>query len=226
MFNIPELHLASIIMDLAAVFILTGLIIYTRVYRRRGYLDDRLFFHLSVIAIVMSVADAVTYALDGSTVSGSAVISLVLNNIFFIAFEVFIGILAVYMYYRVGKKKERIVRIGAYIMIPALVTSVLILINNFTRFLFWVDPVTNKYEDYKAYPIIFIAPLFYALYIVFAVFKQQKKAVILLALLVVIRIVSGFFFRGVSSTGVMFSMGLVFIHLYEMGQPYFREERS
>lgn len=225
MFNIPELHLASIIMDLAAVFILTGLIIYTRVYRRRGFLDDRLFFHLSVIAIIMAVSDAVTYVLDGSTVPGSAVISLVANNVYFIAFEVFIGILAVYMYYRVGKRKDRIARIGAYLMIPALVTSALILINNFTRFLFWVDPVTNKYEDYKAYPVIFIAPLLYALYIVFAVFKQQKKAVILLALLVVIRLISGFFFRGVSSTGVMFSMGLVFMHLFEMGQPYFREER-
>ena len=225
MFNIPELHLASVIMDMAAIFILVGLLIYTRIYRRRGHLDDKLFFHITIIAVIMAVSDAVTYIIDGSSVPHSALICMICNNVYFISFEMFIGILAVYMYYRVGKNKDKITRIGAYIMSPALVTCVLILINNFTRFLFWVDPDTNKYEDYAAYPIVFIAPLIYGIFIVFAVFKQQKKAVVLLALLVVIRLVSGFLFRGVSSTGVLFSMGLVFMHLFEMGLPYYREER-
>lgn len=105
-------------------------------------------------------------------------------------------------------------------MIPSLITSAVILINNFTRFLYWVNSTTNKYEYHKFYPMIFIAPLLYSLYIIFAVFKQQKKAIILLVLLVAGRVISGVFFRDVDSTVVMFSIGLVFMHLFEMGQPY------
>ncbi len=222
MLNISELHLASIIMDAASIFILAGLLIYTRIYRRRGHLDDKLFFHLTVIALVMGVADAVTYVLDGSTVANSALISLICNNIYFITFELFAGIIAVYMYYRVGKKKLEIVRIGTFVMIPALVTCVVILINNFARFLFWVDPSTNEYVEYPAYPVVFIAPAIYILFFVVAVFRQEKKAVLLLAILLAVRLISGFFFRGVSSTGVIFAMGLVFMHLYEMKQNFFR----
>lgn len=224
MLNISELHLASIIMDLAAVFILVGMIVYTSVYRRRGHFDDKIFFHLIVITVIMAVSDGITYVLDGSTLRNSALISLIFNNIFFITFELFAGLVAVYMDYRVLEDKGKIVRRGAFIMIPALVTIVMILINNFAGFLFGVNFDTNEYFEYTAYPLIFLAPLLYIIISVIKVAKIKASVLWLMVLLIMVRVISRFLLQGVSSTPVIFAMGLVFIHLIEMKKPFYGEE--
>ena len=61
MLNISELHEASLIMDIAAVFLLIGTIIYTTIYRKRGHIDDKLFFYLIVDTLVMAISDGITY---------------------------------------------------------------------------------------------------------------------------------------------------------------------
>ncbi|MBQ1548486.1 MAG: hypothetical protein IIZ61_08845 [Lachnospiraceae bacterium] len=223
MLNISELHLASIIMDAAALFILIGMMVYTGIYRKRGHFDDKLFSSLILITIIMAASDCVTYVLDGSTVPFSATLSMFCNNVFFIAFELYAGMMAVYMDYRLKKSDKPYLTRGCIIMIPAVATSLAIIANNFVNFLFWVDPATNEYVEYPLYNIVFIAPFIYAAIVTIAVIKIDASSVWVLILLILARTFSRHFLQGVSSTAVVFAIGLVFLHLHYMRHPFYEE---
>ena len=75
MINLSTLSIATLIVDGAAVFLLAGLIIYSRLYRGRGEPSDRLFFAMEVLTIIMAVADGLTYILDSSTIPKAFAIS-------------------------------------------------------------------------------------------------------------------------------------------------------
>ena len=225
MLNISELHLASIIMDAAAAFIMAGMVIYTYIYRKRARFDDRIYFQLLIITMIMALSDAVTYVVDGSTLSYAASLSIIFNNLFFIAFELFGGLIAVYLYFRHTRDEALVRRRGAYIMIPALVSAAMILINNFTRFLYWISP-SNRYEEYDAYLVIFIAPALYILFCAYLVIRIDAREIWLFFLLIFVRVFSRVALQSVSSTPVIFAMGLVFIHLNVMKEPFYESEEE
>ncbi|MCR5097586.1 MAG: hypothetical protein K6B14_01410 [Lachnospiraceae bacterium] len=225
MFNISELHQASLLMDAAAVCLLAGTLIHTSIYRKRGHGDDILFFALNIITVIMAVSDGVTFALDGGTVPYGARISLLCNNVFFITFELFCGLLAVYLDYRIVVRKNiYTLKRGLVVMIPAIVMILLILANNFGRFLYWVDPATNEYFSYPMYNLVFLGPAIYAVFGMICVVRIDVKSLWIYILLLAVRLFFGQITQGVSSTALIFSMGLVFIHLYYMRLPFYDEE--
>lgn len=224
MLNLTELHKATLIMDIAAVFLLAGIIVYTSIYRRRDRREDRLFFSLNVLTIVMAISDGITYVLDGSKVTESALISLICNNIFFLTFEAFCGLLALYLYQRVCRNTAVTRRTAGLLLFPAALMIVMVIANQFVPFLFYVDSLKNEYTSYPLYNIIFIGPAFYALLAVWAIAKIDKGMIWLFVLLLVLRLFLGNILRGVSSTALIFAVGLVFVHIHAMGVPFYEEE--
>ena len=221
-----ELHRATLIMDVAAVLILLGIIVYTDIYRKRGLVGDRLYFDLLLVTLLMGISDAITYIMDGSSIPFAAAISIICNNIFFLTFELFSGFLVVYLDYRVHKSVELLKKRQKIIMIPALAMSALILINNVFRFLYWVDPATNEYYQYPLYTIIYIGPLIYAVYCVYLLAKIDAGVIWLFLLLIAIRVFLGNILSGVSSTALVYAMGLCFIHLHYMRLPFYDGEEE
>ena len=220
-------------MDMASISMMIGIIVYTRIYRRRGRIEDIGFFRLCVICIVMSVADLITYVLDGSTVPHAAMTSLICNDIFFIAFELFCGGAAVYLDCRNISKKvgpimvrdaDRSIRMRTLIiMIPAIITSILILCNHFGGYLYYVDPETNMYYKGSLDFIIYIAPTLYAVAGTVYVIILDVTVLWLYILLIAARLVMGHYLRGISATGIMFAVGLAFIHTHIMEDPFFED---
>lgn len=224
MLNISEIHLASIIMDAASVLLLIGLIINTSIYRRRGRITDKLFFMLTVATLVMSVSDGITYVLDGSTVPGSALISLFCNDIFFICFEIIVGLVGLYMFHCIRHDDAFTIKYSKLILIPAAASIVMILINHFNPFLYFVDVTTNEYYSYPMYNLVFAAPVLYGIFIFISIIKIDARAVWLYVLIVIMRLYLGTILNGVSSTAVMFTIGLCFIHMHVMRKPFYEEE--
>ncbi len=226
MFNISELHQASLIMDAAAIFLLIGTAVYTTIYRKRGRTIDRIYFALLVITVIMAISDGITYVLDGSTVPNSAVISLACNNIFFLTFELFCGLVIVYLDDSIHSDSEMALKRALIIMIPAIIMMVMILANNFGRFLYWVDPATSEYYQYPLYTLVFAGPILYAVWGLYYVIKIDVKVLWLYLLLIAVRVFFGNIMQGVSSTALIFSMGLVFIHIHYMRLPFYDEEEQ
>ncbi|MCR5032300.1 MAG: hypothetical protein K6A92_05500 [Lachnospiraceae bacterium] len=223
MFQISELHRATLIMDMAAVFILSGLLIHTAVYRKRGRTDDKLFFAMSIITCISAVADAVTYILDGGTFPHAAMISLICNNIFFLTFQLFAVLVVLYLLVRYQKGKGISRKMVMILGLPALIMMILILVNNGTYFLYHVDPSVNEFVMGPWYNLIFVGPAIYGVVALVLILKIDARVTWLYILLLAMRLFLGSLLRGVSSTPLIFAMGLAFIHIHVMGTPFYEE---
>ncbi len=222
MLNISELHRGTLVMDASALFLLAGLIIYTSVYRHRGHRDDQLFFMLCIITAVMSVADAITYVVDGSTFSWASGLSMVCNVIFFLAFELFAGFVTQYMLVRVRRGMQLPWWLDGVLVIPVFLSVLMILVNCFFPFLFYINE-NNEYVFSRFYDIIFVAPAFYGVLVLMAIIRLDAKVTWIYVVLLLLRIVVGNLLRDISSTPLIFAMGLVFIHIHIMGRPFYEE---
>ncbi len=102
MIYIKDQHVVFLIMLITSLFFVGGLLVYTRPYRRRGLLTDKLFFALEICCLFGLVGDAITipyiFANHGLGMAmPDAVRSL---TVFFEIFhEAFDGILVLYVLY-------------------------------------------------------------------------------------------------------------------------------
>ncbi len=224
MFNISVLHQGTIVMDAAAVFLLLGVWVNTTIYRKRGHFDDVMYAQLIIMTIIMSISDACTYVIDGGTMPHGAIVNLICNYIFFNSFELICGMFIVYLDYRVHRNLDITKKRKWLIMIPTFAMNLLFVANIFFRFIFWVDTSTCEYFQYPLYPLIFIGPAIYALWGLYYLFRINYKVIWLYVLLLAIRVFLGNILQGVSSTGIIFSMGLVFVHIQYMRLPFYEKE--
>ncbi|HAB93485.1 MAG TPA: hypothetical protein DCF49_01760, partial [Lachnospiraceae bacterium] len=63
--TLPDGTAGSVIMDAAALFFMSGILIYTALYRKRGRLDDKLFFGMVLTNMALAASDATAYLLEG-----------------------------------------------------------------------------------------------------------------------------------------------------------------
>ncbi len=224
MFHISELHLASLLMDCAAFFLLLGTMVHTTVYRHRGRTEDRLFFASLVLTMIMGISDGMTYILDSSEFTHAYIVSYVFNDVFYFAFESVCALVCLFLVQRVWKNLTW--KKGFLLFLPALGMNIMFVANHFLRFLFDVDPATNMYFSTELYPLIFIGPAFYGVLALILIIKIDKGVCWLYALLILLRVFLGHFMRDVSSTALVFAIGLVFAHIHVMDEPFYEEEKS
>ncbi len=98
----------------------------------------------------------------------------------------------------------------------------MILVNCFFPFLFYIN-VNNEYVFSKFYDMIFVAPAFYGVLVLMAIIRLDAKVTWIYVVLLLLRIVVGNLLRDISSTPLIFAMGLVFIHIHIMGRPFYEE---
>ena len=220
MINLSTLSIATLIVDGAAVFLLAGLIIYSRLYRGRGEPSDRLFFAMEVLTIIMAVSDGLTYILDSSTIPKAYAVSYFCNTVFYLAFETIAGFFALYLLMRLKTPKPVSMKAAIVLLLPAAAMNVMVIANLFTRFLFDVNPLTNEYVSFDLYDLIFIGPAVYGGIILILLLRIDWTVVWLFLVLVSLRLFLGRILRDVSSTALLFAMGLVFAHIHMMGKPF------
>ena len=126
----------SIIMDVTSLFFMGGLLIYTSLYRQRGRLDDRLFFALVLVNMVLAVADALTYLWEGSANPSVRVLIMIGNIVFYAAFELFPYFYLLYLDFRVYGSKDRLRKLKVLYGIPCFVILAMLLLNLWTGWLF------------------------------------------------------------------------------------------
>ncbi len=218
-----EISRVSLIMDLAALFILLGLIHYTSIYRKRGKTEDRLFFAMSLIAGLMAVSDGVSWALSG--ISEYAGINAVLITVFFTSLQIICGLMGLYFMQKVAGEKK-ISGVKSFVMIIPSIAGVLFVISNyFTGLAFHIDRATNTFVNGPRFGMIFITVAIYSILTSIMIFKLRPGAILYGGMLVAVRIFMAMFQGGVSSTALLMVVGLLFIHLHVMGDSFYEEEK-
>ena len=81
---------------------------YTHLYRKRGRLDDRLYFSMIIVNVVMAVADGLAYFLEGRDLPMVREVIIAANAVFFGAFALFAYLMMLYLHYRAYGDRERL----------------------------------------------------------------------------------------------------------------------
>ena len=212
----------SLIMDTASLFFMAGILNYTYLYRKRGRLDDRLYFAMILVNVVMAVADALAYFLEGRDMPMVRETIIAANVVFFTAFGFFGYLVLLYLDYRAYWDKERLRKMKIPVAIPFLLLCVLLLVNLKTGWTYTIGEDAHYYAGPLNNLVFVPTALYFAGGEVLA-YKINVRLVALGALLIVSRIGWGFMFRDISSTALTYTLFLVCIHLHVMNAPLMEE---
>lgn len=207
----------SIIMDCTALFFLAGILIHTSLYRKRGRIDDRLFFVMVVVNMVLAAADGISYLLEGSAMPAARELLIAGNIIFFTAFEVFPYLFNLYLDYRIYQSREHLRKRKLLYLIPCLLFLVLIPVNFRTGIIFSFDEA-NMYQSGPYNGLVFIPAGISILISLFQVRRINKRLIYLCFMLIIARVFFGVWFRGISSTAFTYTLFLVSTHIHTMNR--------
>ncbi len=214
----------SLIMDAASLFFMTGILNYTHLYRKRARLDDRLYFSMVVVNIVMAVSDGLAYFLEGRDLPMVREMIIAANAVFFGTFALFAYLMVLYLHYRAYGDKERLRKIKLLAAIPCVLLFVLILLNFRNGWLYAVGE-DAIYHSGPLNNLVFIPTAIYFAAGEVLTYKINVRLVALGALLIASRIGWGFMFRNISSTALTYTLFLVCIHLHVMNAPLLEDRK-
>ncbi len=214
MLHISKLNSWSIMMNLAALVLLTVCLVFVlRKKRRSPYLlKDKLLIAFILLDMLAAVVDAVNYTVEGSEAAFAARLILIGDTVFTLAFEAICLVIVLFLGCLAGEEKQIRKHFLLY-SLPALFSAVLVLFNLFGGFLFYVDPKTNTYHFGEFYNLIYISAAIYLAAAVFLMWQIQRNLLLILLVTVAVRIYLGFALRGVSCTTFLFAVDLVFAYI-------------
>ena len=212
----------SIIIDAVSLFFMGGILVYTARYRKRGRLDDRLFFIMVVTNLVLALSDGIAYLLEGNPASAARYLIITANILFYAAFALFPFLYMLYLDFRAFEDKARIRKIKLVAFVPCLIQVVLLVVNLFTGWIFTVSEDTI-YHPGPLNDLMFIPAILYVLVSLYLVTKINVRLVFLGILIILTRIAWGIWFRDISSTAFTYTMFLVCTHIHVMNRPLYEE---
>ena len=213
----------TIIMDITALFFLGGLLIYTSMYRKRGRLDDKLYFGMIITNIVMAAMELASYLLENSILPTVRELMYAENTVFYATVEMFPFLYLLYLDFLVYRDKDRTRRVKLLYGIPLLLFMILLAANLGTG---WIFSVTEDsiYHSGPIDQIVFVPLLFYFLISLTRACRINPKLIILGVLLIAVRILWDFWYIGISSTAFMYALFLVSAHIHAINRPVPMEE--
>ena len=212
----------SIIMDIASLFFLAGMLVYTSLYRKRGRMDDRLFFAMIVINAVLAAVDVAVSLLEGNAMTGVRLMMITGNMVYCTGIALFPFIYLLYLDYRVYQDSERIKKMRTVYSIPCLFLLALLFINLKTGWIFTIGEDTIYHFGWL-YNIVFLPAAFYYLASLIRARKISIRLVILGILLIAVRIILEIWIRDISCTAFFHTVLLLCTHIYAMNRPLSKE---
>ena len=213
-----EGNIGSLIMDSFSLLFMSGILVYTAMYRQRGRMDDRLFYAMTLVNVVLAVSDGTAYLLEGRDLPALWETLTALNIIFFAAFEIFAYLFLLYIDYRAYRKEERILKQMIPYAFPWLFLCLILLVNLKTRWIFYFD-AENMYQSGPFYNLVFLPALFYSVVCLIKLARIDRRLILLGAAAVLARVALGIWFRSISSTAFIYTVLLACTHIRVMNHP-------
>ena len=209
----PPGLVTTVILDLASLFFLIGIMISTALYRRRGLLQDKIFFVMLLINMAVCVGDCLAYLVEGTNYSFARAVMTAGNMICFGGVNTISFLYLIFVEYRRGKSGRHLFAVALAAAIPLLLVFALLGANLSTGWVFSFD-VGNLYCS-GPYSILVCLPV--ALYFLLAMIRGYKdgvRMVILAAVLILTRVLWDVWKDVVSSTAFIFTLFLMCLHVH------------
>lgn len=220
---LSETNTGTIILDITTILLLAGMIIFTSLYRKRGNLGDRVFFLLLIADIITAALDGMNFFFEKSPFAFKGALITAGDTLFTILYEIMPFMMVLYLDYRLrGDKRHTtgLIRIAVW---PCVLSVLLILGNLIWKYLFYFDEAEGVYVYAKGYDLINIAVVIYLCIILVQLWKKDKRTMIMYLIAIGCRIVLRNIIRDISSTPFIVAVLLIFFHILEMNESFYKE---
>lgn len=170
MIHLPAILVAN---GLGAALMLT-LILSNRKNVRAVFFDEKLFFAMCLLTLLLCLCETASFCIDGLRFPGARPLALALNAFLFLADILFAFLWTVYMDYKLFGRLDRLRRIYPLMSIPALVICVLCVLNLFTDVFFTVS-ADNVYSRTSLVFLPYLVTYAYLIYGAALAFFYRKK---------------------------------------------------
>ena len=139
MFTVTERDIATFILDFSTLVLIGGIYYYSRVFRKRGLPEDKLFFAVLIANVGVAVTDVLSYIFDEKAFPHAAEIATAGVTAYILCLTSFFLLIMQYAY---AKKTANQITVKSWfrpIMIPGYLLLVLAFVNLFTGWLFSYD---------------------------------------------------------------------------------------
>ena len=216
--------IGTIILLAASMLLMGGILVYTSLYRKRGHLDDRLFYYLVLVNIAMTAGAGLSYLLEFSAVPLTRQLMILGNTAYYIAVVFFPYLLYVYFDYISGPDKGRLRKKKLLYGIPCVLVVLVMIVNIKTCWIFRVDAGNAFHPGPDTLRFLVTVPMwFYLALSMIKVYKVSKRLAALGILLILCRLILAIWCPSISSLPFIYTLFLVCIHLYVMNQPLYEE---
>ncbi|MCR5098849.1 MAG: hypothetical protein K6B14_07875 [Lachnospiraceae bacterium] len=212
-------NIATLLIDGSTIFMLGGLLLETRIMKKRNLDDDRLFYILLRFNLILALADMVTYLADEKDFPGARYLNMGGITVFYMVLNIMLMLWLQYCLVRFRRVKREIrSRFFGY-FVPGIIIEILVVINIFTGILFSVDE-NNVYHHGVLFIPMFVTMGYLALlcFIQIGRYKTHVDREKLIPIWIfVLPIVAGLFvpfvLGGISLTSPGCAMSIMFTHL-------------
>ena len=213
--------MGTLIMNSASLLLMTGLFVFTSLYRKRGRPDDRLFLGLILTNLVMTLGETLSYLLEYLSYPIVRMLMILGNTAFYAALVFFPYLLLMYFESRLDADSGSLHRKKLLYGIPCFLFVIVILINLKTGWIFSIGEdnsfVSGRFDELLFLPVI---PVWIYLGIsMIRLVRINKRLLVVLLVLLVSKAVAELSFGGISSTSFFYTLILVCLHLSEMNRP-------
>lgn len=213
--------MGTLVMNSASLLLMTGLFIFTSLYRKRGRPDDRLFLGLILTNLMMTLGESLSYLLEYLSHPIVRLLMIAGNTAFYIAMVFFPYLLLMYFESRLDPDSGKLRRKKLLYGIPCFLFVIVMLINLKTAWIFSIGEnnsfISGKFDEMLFLPVI---PVW--IYLAVSLIRLIRIDKRLLAVLFVLLASMGaaeISFGGISSTSFFYTLILVCLHLSEMNRP-------
>ena len=214
----------TLILDIGTIIMLIGLMMVTNVLRRRGRDDDKLFYYMLVVGIILSIGDIIGYLTEGKSFYGVRFVQLFGMELFYMSYILISMLWMQYTRARFGEYRgdEENLPAKNYYYYPALLTLALVVVNFTTGWMFSVDE-DNVYQYGPIYAVLHIVFFSYIIYgfvkmVRYRSANNNRRLIPLWIYLlpIIVGLIVTFGLRGISMTPAGVMLSIVFTHLGSM----------
>ncbi len=215
----------TIIMDSASLFLLGGILVCTSLYRRRGRLEDRLFFAMALANIALAAGEWLSYILEYSTLPFIRDLMILGNTVFYVSLVLFPYLLLVYLDYSINPDTFRMRKTKLLLGIPCFLFIMMMIINLKTGWIFSIREGNIYHAGLRRWmnylPVIPV--WFYFLLSLFKMVKLNMRLAVVGLLVILTRLSWELWYQWISSTAFMYTLLLGCTHIYVINRPVTEE---
>ena len=208
---IADINNGTMINNIAAIFILLGILIYLTFLKKNEQFQDYLLIGAVSTDLLMAASIALNSMLAGSSIPDAARLLTGSYTFYLILYQFFFYVFGLYLLCQDGEEKK-VREKWKLIAIPFVAEAVMILGNLFGHYLFYVNPAAIQIQEIKYFRLIYIVPIVMTGYTLYKLWPSIKALTITYAIMLAIRIYFDYALHNVSCTPLFLAVAIVYTY--------------